>query len=247
MVAIPRLENFGAMAPKASIIAVKVTSNGAPAHDGQSAETGFFDMNFVLKGMDFVVAKAAELSMPVVMLPNIDSNGGPTDGTSQLSRKIDATVGSGIKGVAFLNGPGDEGGADNHAQGTIEPGQTVSLVVETARADEFTGEVPNTTWGYGKVDAYKAVKAALASVDPDPEIHAAIVLTGDDPKLSFSSTAGLTYQIEYKDDINDVEWKELVSGLTATGPETIYLDETLGANGLAVLPHWRCSAMVGMT
>ncbi|MDQ8186789.1 S8 family serine peptidase [Pelagicoccus sp. SDUM812002] len=138
------------IAPKASIIAVKVTSDGVPAHDDQPAEASFYDGNLVFKGMDFVVAKAAELKMPVVMLPNIGSNGGPTDGTSQFSRKIDEIVGSGIKGVAFLNGPGDEGGAANHAQGTIAPGETASLKVEKARADGIVVDLWYPTIGAGE-------------------------------------------------------------------------------------------------
>lgn len=481
---------FRGMAPKASLIAVKVTSDGAPAHGDQPAEASFFGFDLVTKGMDFVVEKAAELGMPVVMLPNLGSNGGPTDGTSSFSRKIDSIVGEGIPGIAFINGPGDEGGGANRAQATINPGQTISLEVEkgqaggitvdlwyptigpgeagleftikdpvgntygpyppiagegfrdsqlnvggifdyyhngrdtdfslstnqkrqvfvriygntgtytidikrpegapdakefigtlnfsnysqnpqnafktflvpgnvwdgatafnnisptnyvlqkdwtdlngvsrsdspssgsvgdiwagssigptfdgrlgvdvaapgefvmttyapnsnwarfdfninqegdglygkanavsaaapqvtgivalmlqanpeldqiqireilrnTARADEFTGDVPNNTWGYGKIDAYEAVKAAIASASADAEIYTTIVLTGDDPQLTFTSFLGLSYRIEYKDEMNDAEWIILASGLAATGKMTIYVDETLGEN-----------------
>lgn len=141
---------YRGIAPKASIIAVKVTSDGAPAHGDQLAEASFYDANLVFKGMDFVVAKAAELGMPVVMLPNIGSNGGPTDGTSQFSRKIDEIVGPGKKGVAFLNGPGDEGGAANHAQGTIAAGETASLEVEKAQAGGILVDLWYPTIGAGE-------------------------------------------------------------------------------------------------
>ena len=441
--------------------------------------------------MDFAVEKAAELGMPIVMLPNIGSNGGPTDGTSNFTRKVDSVVGPGIKGVAFLNGPGDEGGGANRAQATINSGQTISLEIEkartgnlrldlwyptigagetgleftikapdgtnygpyasvanegsrdtrqniggiftyyhngrdvdfslstnqkrqvlidffgptgtytldikrpdgsptpkdliatlnfsnygqnpmnafktylvpgnvwdgatafnnisptnyvhktqwtdvngvlrnisasagargdiwagssigptfdgrlgvdvaapgeivvttyapkswwatfkfnmvkddedgayglasavsaaapqvtgivalmlqanpeldqiqirdilrnTARADEFTGEVPNVTWGYGKVDAYEAVKAALVAASADAEIYTTIMLSGDDPQLTFTSFIGVSYRIEYKVEIDDPEWKVLVSGLAGANRETTYLDETLGQN-----------------
>lgn len=481
---------YRGMAPKASIIAVKMTSPALPAHGDQPAEQQLGGQDLFLKGMDFVVDKAAELGMPVVMLPNIGSNGGPTDGTSRLSQKIDSIVGSGIKGISFINGPGDEGGGANRAEANIQPGETISLEIEkgqpgnlridlwyptsgdgdvgldftiiapgnatygpftsvinetevkgnsvpgvysyahrgrdqdffsstnqkrevlidftgatgtytieitrpatattlkefkatlnfsnykqnppnafktflvpgnawdgatsfnnisptnyvlqdqwtdvngvqrtspaadgaigdiwagssigptfdgrfgvdvaapgqfvittyapkswwatskfnmvqddengsygkagavsaaapqvtgivalmlqanpkldqiqirdilrtTARADAFTGAIPNNTWGYGKVDAYEAVKAAIVSASADAEIYTTIVLSGDDPQLTFTSFLGVSYRIEYKDEINDPEWKVLVGGLAGANGQTTYLDETLGEN-----------------
>lgn len=475
---------FRGMAPSASIIAIKVTSDGAPAHGDQLAEDPFFDFSLVIKGMDFSIEKAEELGMPIVMLPNLGSIGGPTDGTSLFTRKVDEIVGPGKPGIAFLNGPGDEGGGANRAQATVEPGQTVRLEIEkaqpgllrfdlwydtigageagfeftintpsgshgpypsignevsrdnrpvpgffdyyhigrdldffestnekrqvlidftgdvgsysvditrpvgaptskefiatlnfsnyaqvpqnrfntfnvsgnladtttafnnisptnyvlqknwtdldgvarsdpessgaigdiwagssigptfdgrlgvdvaapgefvmtvyapnswwatftfnknqegeglygkatavsaaapqvtgivalmlqanpeldqiqirnilrnTARQDEFTGEVPNVTWGYGKVDAYAAVVAALASADT--VIYSTIKLAGDNPELTFTTVPSLSYKIEYKNEINDPEWLELVSGLVAASTEITYLDETFG-------------------
>ncbi len=140
---------YRGMAPKASLIIVKITSDGAGAHNDQPAEASFFDFNFMIKGMDFVVEKAAELGMPAVMLPNIGSNGGPTDGTSFVTRKIDSLVGAAIPGIAFINGPGDEGGGANRAQATIDPGQTVSLEVEKAQAGGIVVDLWYPTIGVG--------------------------------------------------------------------------------------------------
>lgn len=133
---------YRGVAPNASIIVVKMTSDGAPAHGNQPAEAAFGSTSLIMTAIDFAVEKAAELHMPIVMLPNVGSNSGPTDGTSQLSRKIDATVGSGKKGLLFVNGPGDEGGGANHASATIQPGTTISLQIEKAQ----TGNLRFDLW-----------------------------------------------------------------------------------------------------
>ena len=41
------------------------------------------------------------------------------------------------------------------------------ILQETARADSFTGQTPNPLWGYGKVDAFRAVVAASPDDDGD--------------------------------------------------------------------------------
>ena len=50
------------------------------------------------------------------------------------------------------------------ANGNLTPQQVKDILTSTARSDMFTGEVPNFDWGYGKVDAYEAVKRAVALV-----------------------------------------------------------------------------------
>ncbi len=112
----PNLKYRG-IAPKASIIMVKFTSEGAPAHGDQPAEAPFYRPELFQTAISFVRDKATELHMPAVILPNFGSNGGPTDGTSSFSRTIDANFGSGIEGFVMVNGTGDEGGVDNHAGG----------------------------------------------------------------------------------------------------------------------------------
>jgi subtilisin family serine protease len=120
---------YRGMAPDAAIISVKVTSDGAPAHDGEPAEAPFFDPARLPVAIDFVRDKAAQIGLPCVMILNLGSQGGPTDGTSELCRKIDDTVGPGKPGLVFVTGPGDDGGMPNRAGGRIAPERTVSLQI----------------------------------------------------------------------------------------------------------------------
>ena len=122
---------YRGVAPNATIISVKVTSDGAPAHGGEPAETAFYvGYSGISVAIDFVVDKARELSMPVVMLLNLGSIGGPTDGTSALNRKIDETVGPDVPGIVFVTGTGDDGipsKTQNRAAGEVPNGGTVDL------------------------------------------------------------------------------------------------------------------------
>jgi hypothetical protein len=152
---------YRGVAPEATIISVKVTSDGVPAHDGEAAEAAFYDAARLPLAIDFVKAKAQELGLPAVMLLNLGSSGGPTDGTSELARKIDATVGPGIPGLVFVTGPGDDGGMANRAGGNVGSGATETIRVQKGAtgtltldlwypgADRFdvTVQTPTTTYG----------------------------------------------------------------------------------------------------
>ncbi|MBN9691975.1 MAG: S8 family serine peptidase [Verrucomicrobia bacterium] len=129
---------YRGIAPGARLIVVKVTSEGAPAHDGELAEAPFYDPALIPVAMDFAKIKSAELGLPCVMLLNIGSVGGPTDGTSALCRKIDATVGPGKPGLAFVTGTSDDGGAANRAKGTVAAGQTLALQLEKVGTGTLT-------------------------------------------------------------------------------------------------------------
>ena len=121
---------YRGVAPNATIISVKV-AGGAPAHGDEPAEPDFYvGLSGLHVAIDFVVDKARELSMPVVMLLNLGSIGGPTDGTSALSRKIDETVGPDHPGVVFVTGTGDDGipsKTQNRAAGDVPNGGTREL------------------------------------------------------------------------------------------------------------------------
>ena len=111
---------YRGMAPEATLIIVKAVTEGAAAHGDQPAEPAApFSIDRVMKGIDFVLDRARVLGMPVVMLANFGSQGGPTDGTSQISRKIDSATGP---GVIFVTGTGDDGGKPNRVGGTVAPG-----------------------------------------------------------------------------------------------------------------------------
>ena len=126
---------YRGIAPNATIIAVKVVAGG----DG-SDEPHFCELDALPVAIDFVVDKARELSMPVVMLLNLGSIGGPTDGTSALSRKIDSTVGPDRPGVVFVTGVGDDGvpsKTQNRAAGDVPNGGTLDLrfALDTGASD----------------------------------------------------------------------------------------------------------------
>jgi minor extracellular serine protease Vpr len=117
---------YRGIATDATIVSVKITSDGAPAHDGQPAEAPFYDPTRIPIAIDFIKDKAAALGMPCVMLLNLGSTGGATDGTSTLARKIDSVVGPGVHGLLFVTGPGDDGGTPNHSAATVPAGGAIS-------------------------------------------------------------------------------------------------------------------------
>lgn len=129
---------FRGVAPAARYLIVKLVSDGAPAHDAEPAEAGFYDPALIPVAIDFVKAKAKELGKPCVMLLNIGSVGGPTDGTSSLARKIDATVGPGIPGLVFVTGTSDDGTAANRAGGVLTQGQVASVDFEKVGTGTLT-------------------------------------------------------------------------------------------------------------
>lgn len=164
---------YRGIAPKASLIVVKVTSEGAPAHDDQPAEAPFGGTAINEAGMQFAVDKAAELGMPMVAILNLGSNGGPTDGTSRISRSIDSLFGSGKPGLVFVNGPGDEGGGDNRASATVQPGQTVTLDIEKGTAGTLRVDLWYPTDGAGEAGLTFAVRTpASGTFGPYPSVTA---------------------------------------------------------------------------
>ena len=50
---------------------------------------------------------------------------------------------------------------------TLTPEEIRTILRETARTDNFTGATPNSTWGYGKLDAFAAVSEVWNMVDTD--------------------------------------------------------------------------------
>jgi hypothetical protein len=120
---------YRGVAPEASLLVVKITG-GAPSHGDEPAEADFYKGEHLLRAIDYVRDKAKELRMPCVICLNIGSQGGPTDGTSELCRKIDATVGPRIPGLIFVTGPGDDGGRNNRAGGKVMKGESMVLKVK---------------------------------------------------------------------------------------------------------------------
>jgi uncharacterized protein (TIGR03437 family) len=126
-------------APKARILVVKIVA-GAAAHDNEPAEaTAQYSLNGGQIPIDYVLDRAQALGLPVVMLPNVGSVGFSMDGTSNLAKKIDASVGPGKPGKVFVTGASDDGGRPNHAMSTLAVGETVTLQIDkkTANGNRF--------------------------------------------------------------------------------------------------------------
>ena len=112
--ALPGSAQWAGMAPNADLLIVKMTSEGAPAHSGQPAETAFQGCMSV--ALDLVKNEAAVLKEPIVALMDSGTQWGPIDGTSAVSQKINADFGANTPGRVYVAASGDEGTLPNHAQ-----------------------------------------------------------------------------------------------------------------------------------
>ncbi len=170
---------FLGIAPDATFIIVKFTSEGAPPHDGEPAETPFFASQRLAEVLDYILNQSEELEMPVVVSANFGSIQGPADGTSTAARQIDARFGPGRPGRVFLTGTSDDGGASNHAGGTVGQGQTIDLEISKGHpgnlrfnlwypeSDRFevTIVTPSGTFGPFDPPATNAIQASSFEAD----------------------------------------------------------------------------------
>jgi minor extracellular serine protease Vpr len=112
--ALPASAQWAGMAPDADLLIVKMTSEGAPAHSGQPAETAF--QGCMSLALDLVNKEAAVLKEPIVALMDSGTQWGPIDGSSAVGQKINADYGANIAGHLYIAASGDEGTLPNHAQ-----------------------------------------------------------------------------------------------------------------------------------
>jgi subtilisin family serine protease len=108
------------VAPEADLLIGKAHSEAAPAHDGKAAEPavhGCLD-----DALAWVDTKIAQLGQPAVALWNAGTQWGPLDGTSEVSRGIEATFPATRPGRIWVASSGDEGGLPNHAGGVATAG-----------------------------------------------------------------------------------------------------------------------------
>jgi subtilisin family serine protease len=119
----PSSLQYAGMAPKADLLIVKVTSEGAPAHGNQPAENPF--QGCFSQALDLVKAEAAKLDEPIVALINSGTQWGPIDGTSAVSARINTDFGSTTPGHVYVEASGDEGNLKNHARSTYSKTATV--------------------------------------------------------------------------------------------------------------------------
>lgn len=110
---------YPGVAPEADLVIVKLTSEGAPAHDTSAAEAAF--NGCVSDALDWVDAKITELGQPAVALWNAGSQWGPMDGTSAASFVINRYFPPDSPGRVWVATAGDEGGLPNHAGADFAP------------------------------------------------------------------------------------------------------------------------------
>lgn len=120
---------FQGVAPGATIIAIEITHDPFPPFNGQQGQNSFWDSSYIPIALEFAKDKIDELGLPSVTLMNIGSIGGPTDGTSLICHEIDDFVEA---GYPFVCGVGDDGGADNHASGSIAQDGTIEIDLDKA-------------------------------------------------------------------------------------------------------------------
>lgn len=139
---------YRGIAPDATIISVKLVNDATPAFGNTPEIAAFYDPSLIPIAISFIVAKAKELGMPCVMVMDIGSIAGPTDGTSSYARLIDATVGN-QPGLIFIPGTGDDGGTANHASASVP--QEGALTVKLRKG--FPGALGIDVW-YAGSDAF---------------------------------------------------------------------------------------------
>ena len=136
------------MAPEADLIIAKVTSEGAMAHDNQSAEVPF---NACLEtALTWLDEKVTQMGQPVVALINSGVQFGPIDGTSAVSRKIDQVFGLDRPGRVYVAAAGDEGGLKNHSGGAYD--NESDTVVQLTKNSTQTSAMQIWYTGRGRLD-----------------------------------------------------------------------------------------------
>lgn len=166
---------FHGVAVNATIISVRFTLDAFPPFGSEPSQSAFYNPDYLPVALQFVHDKVTELGLPSVTLINLGSIGGPTDGTSTISQAMENFIN---QGHILVCGVGDDGGGNNHAQGTINQNQTVNLEINKnvsgnlrfelwySEDDRFdvTIEVPGGT----QFGPYAAPTSANGAVDQFP-------------------------------------------------------------------------------
>ena len=126
-------------APGATIISVKVNHDYFPATGSIAGQAGVYNPAYIPPAIQFVKDKSIELGLPVAVLMNLGSIGGPTDGSSTISRAMEAF--GDAPGRVFICGVGDDGGNANRAADTLALGEVSELMIKKAAAGNLRLEV----------------------------------------------------------------------------------------------------------
>ena len=167
-------------APGATIIAVKVNHDAFPAGGGIAGQAGFYNPDFLPVALQFVKDKSLELGLPSVALINLGSIGGPTDGSSAISRAMEEFGGP---GRILVCGVGDDGGAPNRAADTVALNDTSFLQIRKGSAGNLRLEV----W-YSGDD-----RLTVSIQKPDGSVYGPLPAPGNNATSATASQTGITY------------------------------------------------------
>lgn len=135
--------NYTGVAPGASIIFVK---SGFEVCNGQSWSFGTTEL---LDGVNYLVRKANQLRMRLVINLSLGGNIGAHDGTDSLEVALDAVVKAGTPVVVAA---GNEARDNAHARGRLRQGGNVTIQLE---AQQTTIDLEVDIW-YSKLDRISA-------------------------------------------------------------------------------------------
>jgi subtilisin family serine protease len=110
--------NYTGIAPGARIIFVK------SGHEVCNGDSWTFDTDQILDGISYMVAKAAELKMPLVVSLSLGGNIGPHDGTDPFERALDAFVRNGTPVVVAAGNAAQD---QDHIDGQIAQGENTTF------------------------------------------------------------------------------------------------------------------------
>ncbi len=149
-------ERFKGVAPKSELIIVKL---------GNSVNSSFPKTTQMMSGLTYVVKKAVELNLPIVINLSFGNTYGSHDGTSILERFMDnvAEVGRSVICV----GSGNEGGTAGHTGGFIKRGE---LVVQQLAIGEYESSLSIQFWkNYSDVMRISFVAPSGQSIEIDTQ------------------------------------------------------------------------------
>jgi len=110
--------NYTGVAPGASIIFVK------SGHEVCNGDSWTFDTGQILDGISYMVAKAAELKMRLVVNLSLGGNIGAHDGSDPFEQALDAFV---VDGIPIVVAAGNAAQDQDHIDGQIAQGQNTTF------------------------------------------------------------------------------------------------------------------------
>jgi len=80
------------------------------------------------------------------------------------------------------------------ANPAMTPSELRRLIYGSARTDEYTGQTPNTTWGWGKIDVMRALEAVMVEGRTQSGLPEALGLVSAFPN-PFNSSTSVEYEV----------------------------------------------------